>query len=137
MQFVQVKLATSDPEALSSFYVSALGCEVVMPLSSLGEDAGAGAGVRGSEVQILVLGLPGVDSGPNLEMISGTDLPSGGGILTFYVDDVEDAAERVVAHGGSFKGEVTDFTAPAGRRFRYVFMSDPEGNVIDLFQALG
>jgi predicted enzyme related to lactoylglutathione lyase len=57
--------------------------------------------------------------------------------LTFLVDDVDQAASQVVEAGGSFRGEIVEFTGPSGPKFRFVFMNDPEGNVIDLFTKIG
>ncbi len=136
MQFVQVKLATDDPDRLAQFYVEGLGCKVVRQTVSLDQAAASGAGTN-EEITITILSFPGAVEGPNLELITGTGLESGGGVLTFYVDDVAEAAECVAAAGGSYRGEITEFVAPNGGTFRFVFMTDPEGNVVDLFQAVG
>ena len=56
-------------------------------------------------------------------------------MLTFYVDDVASAAQRVVAAGGRHLGEIIEFEGPNGGEFRFVFMTDPDGNVVDLFQS--
>jgi predicted enzyme related to lactoylglutathione lyase len=133
MRFTQVKLATSDPKRLSRFYEEALDCVTTLSLTRLEEPAGRGAGATDGDVWILVMKVPGDEGGPTLELISGTGIDSGGGMLTFYVDDVGAVAERVVVAGGAFRGDITDFVGPSGATFRFVFMTDPEGNVIDLF----
>ena len=137
MQFVQTKIAASDPESLATFYVEALQCSIRRQLTALGDGARNGVGASEGEIQILVLGLPGIEEGPDLELITGTGRDPGSAMLTFYVEDVASAADRVIGAGGAFRGEITEFEAPNGATFRFVFMTDPEGNVIDLFQAVG
>ena len=132
MRFTQVKLAVNDPDRLASFYVAALGCEVLLPLTSLPEAASRGVGSPGSPVEILVLALPGGEGVPTLELIRGGFPTAGNAMLTFYVDDVAASAERVVAEGGSWQGEIVDLQGSTGTTSRFVFMADPEGNTIDL-----
>ena len=55
MQFVQVKLATQDPNRLVSFYVEALDCLVVQPEVELEPAAGHGAGAPDQRITITVL----------------------------------------------------------------------------------
>lgn len=133
MRFTQVKLVSADPKRLARFYEEALDCRVVLPLTNLDERAGRGVGAGDSDVRILVMAMPGAEDGPTLELITGTGLEVGSGILTFYVEDVKAASDRVVAAGGAFMGEMTRFSGPTGGSFQFVFMTDPEGNVIDLF----
>lgn len=57
----------------------------------------------------------------------------GQGHLAFQVDDVGQAAQRVVDGGGSYLGEIVTWRAPSGNPACFVFMRDPEGNVIDLW----
>lgn len=136
MRFTQVKMHSADPESLATFYGAALDCEVVLPLTVLDAAASRGAGVPGSEVGILVLSLPGSEGDTTLELISTGEDRSGDAMLTFLVEDVEAAAQRIVDAGGSFKGEIVEFTAPSGRIAQFVFMNDPEGNVVDLWSTV-
>jgi predicted enzyme related to lactoylglutathione lyase len=46
---------------------------------------------------------------------------------------VRAAADRVKAAGGEFRGKITRFVGPSGNLAEFVFMTDPEGNIIDLF----
>lgn len=131
-----MKLATSDPERLARFYQDAFGCEVIRPLTKLESPAWRGVGASDSLISILIMSLPG-EANMSLELITGTGLGTGSGILTFYVDDLEAAVEKVIAAGGSHRGEVVEFMAAIGSPFRFVFMMDPEGNVVDLFTAAG
>ena len=132
-----MKVHSTDPERLARFYEEALGCRTVLPLTALPEEASVGVGEPDSEVRILVLELPGDPGGPTLELITAGSGTGRQGMLTFLVDDVEGSAEAVVAAGGSYQGEVAEFVGPSGRRSKFVFMKDPEGNVVDLFAPVG
>lgn len=134
VRFTQVKIQATDLAALAHFYELALGCEVVLPSTTLPGPASRAVGTD-EPVDILVLKLPGTDQ-TTLELISaGAD--GGKGMLTFYVDDVEVVARSVVDAGGAYHGDVAEFEGPGGARFRSVFMCDPEGNVVDLFTKVG
>lgn len=104
----------------------------MLPLTRLEEPASKAVGASKSDVRILVMSLPGVD-GTTLELITGTGLDGAKQMLTFYVRDVDEAANRVVEAGGAYRGQLSEFAGPSGDSFRFVFMTDPRGNVIDLF----
>lgn len=142
VRFDQVKFLARDPEALASFYEQALGCEIVVPLQELEDDAVARAtGVPDAEIQLTVLRLPGRgEHGPVLEVYSvNGDRPSdwhyqpGQGQLAFEVEDLETAMGRVGGAGGKKLGDLVEWEAPSGARARFVYMQDPEGNIIDLW----
>ena len=79
----------------------------------------------------------------NLELIEPTESDSpisnfvshGGGIhhLCFEVDDIQATFDAVIKAGGTPLGEITDFGSTEAA-FSYVYMRDPEGNVIELEQ---
>ena len=133
MRFTQVKLAANDPESLASFYVRALDCEILLPLTTLPDQTGLAVGAGDQRVEILVLALPGEAVTATLELIRIGGLETeGNAMLTFYVEDVAASAEKVVEAGGSWAGEIVDIEGPSGNTSRFVFVKDPEGNVIDL-----
>lgn len=142
MRFDQTKFLSRDPESLAGFYEEALGCDTVVPLQEITDPAVPRAfGVPEARVSLTVLRLPGRgDHGPVLELysVSGS-LPDdwhyqpGQGQIAFEVEDLETAIGGVVAAGGAMVGEVVEWEAPSGSRARFVFLSDPEGNVIDLW----
>lgn len=136
MRFTQVKLASSDPRRLALFYEEALDCRVRLPLTKLGDPAWSAVGAPSDEVSIIVLELPHVE-GIALELIAGSGVDSGGGLLAFEVEDVDEAAARVISAGGAYRGVPGEFLAPSGNNVRFVFMTDPEGNVIDLYSRVG
>lgn len=142
VRFDQVKFLARDPEALASFYEEALDCVTVVPLQELEDDAVARVtGVPDADIQLTVLRLPGRgEHGPVLELYSVSgDRPSdwhyqpGQGQIAFEVEDLETAMGRVGGAGGNKLGDLVEWEAPSGARARFVYMQDPEGNIIDLW----
>jgi predicted enzyme related to lactoylglutathione lyase len=52
--------------------------------------------------------------------------------LAFAVDDVPAAREAVLAEGGSTVGEVVTLTTATGSRVTWCYVTDPEGNIVEL-----
>lgn len=144
MRFDQVKFLARDLEALTGFYKEALHCVIVVPVQSTDRAVARGVGVPDAEVTLAVLRLPGRgDHGPVLELYSvegevpdGWDYLPGQGQLAFEVDDLETTVGKVVAAGGSTLGEVVEWEAPSGAVARFVYLKDPEGNIIDLWSRV-
>lgn len=145
VRFDQVKFLVRDPQALADFYEQALGCETVVPLLNVEDEAVARVlGVPDADVALTVLRLPGRgEHGPVLELYSVSgDRPDdwhyqpGQGQLAFEVDDLESAMGRVGGAGGNKLGDVVEWQAPSGATARFVYMRDPEGNIIDLWSKL-
>jgi catechol 2,3-dioxygenase-like lactoylglutathione lyase family enzyme len=56
----------------------------------------------------------------------------GWGHIAFEVASVEAAREVVIHAGGAAIGEVVCLTTAAGRRVTWCYVTDPEGNIIEL-----
>ena len=56
----------------------------------------------------------------------------GWGHLAFAVDSVPQARAEVLATGGRAVGEVVTLTTAAGSRVTWCYVTDPEGNVLEL-----
>lgn len=144
MRFDQVKILASDLDLLVGFYEEALDCEVVVPPLSTDSVVARGAGVPDGTVILCALRLPGRgDRGPILELYSvegdtpdGWNYRPGSGQLAFEVDDLETAIGKVVAAGGSMLGEVVEWQGPSGTTARFIYLRDPEGNIVDLYSRV-
>jgi len=144
MRFAQIKLTARDPAALAGFYVDALGCEVLLGPTPVQGAVSQGAGAPGSVLELTILALPGDhDPAPTLELYRFLENPPdawpyavGSGQIAFYVDDVEAAATAVVAAGGTVLGEVVDWIAPFDTVARFVYLQDPEGNLVDVWTSV-
>ena len=88
------------------------------------------------------LRLPGYsDSGPTLEVFSYSPQEArlntavnrpGYAHIAFQVEDVNQAREAVLAAGGKSAGEVVTLTIATGARVTWCYLTDPEGNLIEL-----
>jgi catechol 2,3-dioxygenase-like lactoylglutathione lyase family enzyme len=81
------------------------------------------------------------ETGPTLEIYQYSEEPPplppmvnrpGFGHLAFVVPSVPDARAAVLAEGGAAVGEVVTLTTADGRRVTWAYVTDPEGNILEL-----
>ena len=142
-KYGHTNLIAKDWKRLAQFYIDVLGCVLVLPERHYqGENLERGTGVAGAEVHGAHLRLPGRGSdGPTLEIFTYSTLADrlptasnrpGFGHIAFLVDDVQAARDEVLSAGGRAVGEVVTLTAPDGARVTWTYVTDPEGNIIEL-----
>ena len=142
-KYGHTNLIAKDWRALSRFYEVQFGCTPVPPERDFkGCDLERGTGIAGAHLQGVHLRLPGHGpQGPTLEIFNYNILEERPGIavnrpgfghIAFVVDDVPAAREAVLAAGGQPVGDVVTLTNALGARLTWVYVTDPEGNVIEL-----
>ena len=142
-RYVHTNLIAKDWRRLAEFYQSLFGCVLVPPERHFsGPQLEAGTGVRNSRIDGVHLRLPGNgESGPTLEIFSYSrpaDGPApavnrpGFGHIAFAVDSVADARAEVLRAGGTAVGEIVTLTTAAGRNVTWCYVTDPEGNIVEL-----
>ena len=142
-RYAHTNLIARDWQGLSRFYQEAFGCTPVPPERHYtGPDLERGTGVRGSELHGVHLRLPGYgDSGPTLEIYAYTILREGPvpavnrpgfGHIAFSVPDVIAARETILRSGGGAVGEIVTLQTSTGSRVTWCYVTDPEGNIIEL-----
>ena len=142
-RFVHANLLARGWEGLARFYERVFGCERVGPERELaGKWLEEGTGVAGARIRGVHLRLPGCgEGGPTLEVFQYSEEEpaqepapnrSGFGHIAFAVDDVEAARDAVIAAGGSAAGEVVSAEIPGAGTVTFVYVADPEGNIIEL-----
>jgi catechol 2,3-dioxygenase-like lactoylglutathione lyase family enzyme len=142
-RYAHTNVIARDWVRLADFYESVLGCVPVPPERDYsGATLEAGTGVAGSTLSGVHLRLPGRGpDGPTLEIYSFSvraDGPApavnrpGLAHLAFEVESVADARSEVLASGGRPVGEVITLTTAAGARVTMCYVTDPEGNVLEL-----
>ena len=142
-RFGHVNLIADDWRALAAFYGELFDCVPVPPERDYsGRDLSAGTGVENAALKGVHLRLPGHGpDGPTLEIYqyerNEPGLPPranrrGFGHIAFAVDDVEGARGLALDAGGSAVGEVVTLQTSDGRRVTWCYVTDPEGNIIEL-----
>jgi predicted enzyme related to lactoylglutathione lyase len=143
VRFAHTNLVATDWRALAPFYQRVFGCEVVPPERHFaGPTLEAGTAVTGARLDGVHLRLPGHGpTGPTLEVFSYSPpaerVPSlvnrpGFGHIAFEVESVSVARERVLSEGGRAVGEIVTLTTADGRQVTWCYVTDPEGNILEL-----
>jgi glyoxylase I family protein len=143
VRYVHTNLIARDWRRLSEFYQSIFGCVLVPPERSYsGSDLEAGTAVPNASVEGVHLRMPGNgDDGPTLEIFTYSQLVDsqapaanrpGFGHVAFAVGSVSDARAEVLRAGGNAVGEIVTLTAATGRKVTWCYVTDPEGNIIEL-----
>jgi predicted enzyme related to lactoylglutathione lyase len=142
-RYVHTNLIAYDWRKLADFYQQLFGCIPVPPERDYqGERLEAGSGVRGAHLRGMHLRLPGYgEDGPTLEILNYNVLAErpptaanrlGFGHIAFAVDDVPAARAAVLAAGGRAVGEVVTLQIATGARVTWCYVTDPEGNIVEL-----
>jgi predicted enzyme related to lactoylglutathione lyase len=142
-KYVHTNLIAHDWRALAAFYTEVFGCVLVPPVREYrSADLDRLTGIVDAHQFGAHLRLPGWgDDGPTLEIFGFDQMPEpntravnrlGFGHIAFHVDDVLAARERVLAAGGAAIGDVVMLTNAVGARVTVCYMTDPEGNAIEL-----
>jgi len=142
-RYVHTNLIARDWRRLAAFYQSVFGCIPVPPERNLsGPQLEAGTGVPGSTLAGMHLRLPGAGAdAPTLEIFSYSHLADGPAQavnrpgfahIAFAVASVNDARAEVLAAGGTPVGEVVTMTLANGARVTWCYVTDPEGNIVEL-----
>jgi len=143
VRYSHTNIIARDWRALAEFYVALFGCTPVPPERDYaGPELEAGTGVAGAALKGIHLRLPGHGpGGPTLEIYTYAQHAEGPvpavnrpGLahIAFEVFSVEQARREVIEAGGGAVGEVVTLTTAIGTRVTWCYMTDPEGNVIEL-----
>jgi predicted enzyme related to lactoylglutathione lyase len=146
VRYVHTNLIARDWRRLAAFYQNLFGCVPVPPERDYsGPVFDAGTGVRGARLTGMHLRLPGLSgaaqAGPTLEIFNYSQLEDapapavnrpGFAHIAFAVDSVDDARAQVLAAGGKSVGDVVTLTTATGARVTWCYVTDPEGNIVEL-----
>lgn len=141
--YKHTNIIAKDWRNLSGFYQHVFGCVVVPPERNLtGKWLDKGTGVENASFAGVHLRLPGHrESGPTLAIYQYShNKPrpetaanrEGFSHLAFAVEDVDQATSKVLTHGGSHVGEITSAQVEGVGLLKFVYLTDPEGNIIEL-----
>jgi predicted enzyme related to lactoylglutathione lyase len=143
IRYAHTNLVANDWRRLMDFYVEVFQCE---PVSTERDNKGpafealtglVGGSVRGRHVR-----LPGHgENGPTLEIFQfhrndpaqSTSLARPGfAHLAFEVQDVEAKRQEILGWGGREVGQLVTLDIPGAGRLTLIYMTDPEGNIVEL-----
>lgn len=142
-RFGHVNLIARDWRRLADFYERVFGCTPVPPERDLrGPELANATGVLGATIRGIHLRLPGGPAdGPTLEIFQyepslehpGTAANRPGfGHLAFQVPDVAAARTAVLQQGGGQVGAIITTHTGDGRSVTWAYVTDPEGNLLEL-----
>jgi predicted enzyme related to lactoylglutathione lyase len=142
-RFGHVNLIARDWRALANFYVELFGCALVPPERDYaGPDLERGTAVAGAALRGAHLRLPGHGpDGPTLEIYQFSSMPEalppmvnrpGFQHIAFAVPSVAEARSAVLAAGGAAVGEIVTLRTADGRYVTWTYVTDPEGNIVEL-----
>ncbi|MFC2035077.1 VOC family protein [Chloroflexota bacterium] len=142
-RFTHTNVIARDWNKLTQFYQQVFGCIPLFPSKDYeGQWIEDATGVPGAKIRGIQLQLPGYgDNGPTLEILQYTNQERpmkpaanrpGFQHIAFSVDDVEAAQDAVIAAGGGMLGKIASVDIPEVGRATLVYLTDPEGNIIEL-----
>jgi catechol 2,3-dioxygenase-like lactoylglutathione lyase family enzyme len=142
-RFIHTNIIARDWKRLAAFFEKVFGCIPVPPERSFfGKWLERATGVPGAEIHGVHLRLPGYgEEGPTLEIFQYTQLEErvktainrpGFAHIAFMVDDVTSARDAVIEAGGGVLGELVSTKIPGAGTITFVYVTDPEGNLIEL-----
>ena len=143
VRYAHTNLVADDWRAMVSFYQDIFDCQPVGPeRDHHGPHVDALTGLSGASIRGVHLRLPGHgDNGPTLEIFQYNEntprlTPAanrpGFTHIAFQVDDVEATREQVLSRGGGDLGKVQTIDIPNAGRLTLTYLTDPEGNILEL-----
>ncbi len=141
--YAHTNILAKDWKKLSQFYIDVFNCTPVLPERDLkGNWIDNMTNIRDVEIKGIHLALPGYKNNPTLEIFSynhslekSTPLQInelGYTHIAFRVNNVKEYVEKVLAHGGSFYGKITETDIDQVGHLTAVYMRDPEGNILEI-----
>jgi len=124
------KLIVDDEEKMTRYYTAVYGLNEIMRV-------GGDAGGLGEPFREVILGTStGMDGGQTLVMFNFLDRPKPRDqqvILGFVTDDIEALRDRILANGGTLRGDIID---QPEHGVRVLFAEDPEGALTENVEML-
>jgi predicted enzyme related to lactoylglutathione lyase len=142
-RYGHTNLIARDWRLVADFYERLFGCVPVPPERHYrGPDLERGTAVPRAALRGVHLRLPGHGpDGPTLEIYTYDREAAapppvanrpGWGHIAFAVDDVAQARQAVLEGGGGTVGEIVTLQTADGRRVSWCYLTDPEGNIVEL-----
>jgi predicted enzyme related to lactoylglutathione lyase len=145
IRYAHVNIIAADWRKLAEFYQTVFDCEPVSTeRDHHGPHTDAVTGIENVRVQGQHLRVPGHgENGPTIEFFTyDQQLPGqkpainrpGYAHVAFEVEDFDGVRQQVLNWGGSDYAEKITIDIPGAGRLTLLYMTDPEGNIIELQQ---
>ena len=142
-RYVHTNIIARDWQTLVRFYEDVFDCVYLPPQRNMsGNWLERGTGVPKAHITGKHLRLPGFNQdGPTLEIFSYDQMEEnlspaanrlGLGHLAFSVDDVPAILKKVIECGGKALGEIVQRDIPGYGAITFVYVTDPEGNIVEI-----
>ena len=143
IRYAHTNLVADDWRAMVKFYVEVFDCRPVgIERDRRGAHIDALTGLMGVHMEGVHLKLPGYgEGGPTLEVFQFDEnarrpVPAlnrpGFAHIAFQVDDLEEKRLQVQEWGGEDLGSITTLDIQEEGRLTLIYMTDPEGNIVEL-----
>jgi predicted enzyme related to lactoylglutathione lyase len=142
-KYVHTNIVARNWRSLAKFYEDVFGCTPVLPGRDLsGQWLDDCTNLSNVHIHGIHLRLPGYgDHGPTIEIFQYNQTADrsetavnrpGLAHIAFVVDDVAAAEQAVLDAGGGRYGQRVSVDIPNAGHITVVYMTDPEGNIIEL-----
>jgi catechol 2,3-dioxygenase-like lactoylglutathione lyase family enzyme len=143
MRFSHTNIAAKDWKRLSKFYINVFNCRIKPPERKLSGDwLDKATGLKKAKLTGVHLLLPGHgDNGPTLEIFTYEDTHECPSIMANYtgithiafeVENVETTLNVALSNGADLLGEVTEKKIENVGILKFVYLRDPERNIIEI-----
>jgi len=143
IKYGHTNIVAKDWKKLADFYELVFNCKPVLPKRDhKGEWLDKGTGVLNAHLQGMHLRLPGYgDEGPTLEIYqysevinSGKNVANKKGFshIAFQVNEINQLLELALKNGAQKIGELSEHFVENVGMLKFICISDPEGNIIEL-----
>jgi len=141
--YAHTNIVSGDWRRLARFYEAVFHCRPLRPSRRLGGNLIAqGTGLASAQIEGVHLALPGyARGGPTLEIFQYERVvprahpvanACGIGHLAFEVADVDAVQRLALSHGGARLGEIVSVPVPGVGTVTFVYVRDPDGNIIEV-----
>ena len=143
MRFAHTNIVSKNWKVLADFYVRTFDCVIVPPIrKQSGKWLEKGTGLKNAQLEGAHLLLPGYGAnGPTLEIYQYRDIVAqdsappnkrGFGHIAFEVHNIKEVLETLEKNGGTTAGEITKKEVKGVGVITFIYVLDPEGNLIEL-----
>ena len=143
IRYAHTNLVAADWRAMVKFYVEVFDCRPVgTERDRRGAHIDALTGLKDVHMEGIHLKLPGYgEGGPTLEVFQFDEnarrpIPAlnrpGFAHIAFQVDDLEEKRLQIKEWGGEDLGSITTLEIREEGRLTLIYMTDPEGNIVEL-----